>query len=89
MLTVIAHFNLGHADPFPETVKGISGEGSFYVHPVNKQGGFIMNTYDTNDVEMLVEAFKSHLKENDLTALMVHQKGDVQICYSETNGAIY
>lgn len=48
-----------------------------------------MTTYDTNDVEMLVEAFKSHLKENDLTALMVHQKGDVQICYSETNGAIY
>lgn len=48
-----------------------------------------MTTYDTNDVEMLVEAFKSHLKENDLTALMVHQKGDVQKCYSETNGAIY
>jgi hypothetical protein len=87
-LTVIAHFCKGTAEPFPSNITNIAGEGSACPHP-DGGGGFIIVSYDTNDIQFLVSSFKAHLKENELTMLCVHKVGDKEICFSETSNMLF
>lgn len=89
-LTVIAHFNKGMFSPFPATIKNIGGEGEVFKNPRDlENGGVIVTNYDTDNLEMLVTAFKKHLAESELTLLCVHRVNDSTVCYSETTDMIF
>ena len=89
-LTVVAHFCKGKAAPFPSNIENISGEGSVFPYPNDDfGGGFIMTSYDTDDIEFLVSSFEKHLKYNELTFLCIHRVGDIEICYSQTSSMLF
>ena len=52
-------------------------------------GGVIVTSYNTDDVEFLIDSFKKHLKDNELTMLCIHKKGNKEVCYSETSAMIF
>jgi hypothetical protein len=88
-LTVIAHFIDGQSTPFPASIKDIGGEGMVFVNPQFNEGGVIVTSYDTEDIDMLVSSFKEHLKDNGLTLLCIHKINDKTVCYSETTEQLF
>ncbi|GAB0154606.1 hypothetical protein [Marinobacterium sp. BA1] len=89
MITVIAHFNRGDAGPFPDLLKGISGEGSVFTNSQIGEGGVIVVSFDTDNPELVRQAFENHLADNDLSALAMQRVGDNQFCYSKTQSHIF
>lgn len=88
-LTVIAHFNVGQSTPFPSDIKGIAGEGEVFMNPNHDEGGVIVTSYNTDDIERLKSSFEEHLENNDLSALAIHRIGELTFCYSKTQRHIF
>ena len=88
MITVIAHFNIGEAGPFPDLLKGIAGEGSVFTNSIG-EGGVIVVSFDTDNQDIVRQAFENHLAENDLSALVLQRVGDNQCFYSNTQSHIF
>lgn len=89
-ITVVAYFNKGKSTPFPSSIDGIGGEGTVYYPDSNQDvGGIIVTAYDTEDVDMLVKAFKEHLSENDLSLICIHRVGESKVYYSKTSEYIF
>lgn len=89
MITIIAHFSKGIADPFPTLLQGIAGEGCVFTNSQIGEGGVIVVSFDTDDQGLVRRAFEKHLVENDLSALALHRVGDSQFFYSKTQSHIF
>ena len=88
-ISVIAHFNIGTASPFPLDLKGISGEGEVFINPNSPEGGVIVASFNTNDDALVINAYKLHLEKNDLSALALHRHGDTAFFHSETQKYLF
>lgn len=90
MITIIAHFNKGTTTPFPSKLKGISGEGSVFTNEnLYNGGGVIVVSYNTFDAELVFQAFKEHLAENDMSAFAMQKVGDEKFFFSWTQSYIF
>jgi len=88
--TIFAHFNKGTTTPFPKILDGKgSGEGSIFLDSNIGEGGIIVTSYEIDDIELLITAFKDHLIDNDLSALAIHKLGEKTFCFSETQNYIF
>jgi len=89
MITVVAHFTKGEAGPFPEQLNGIAGEGSVHTNDQIGEGGVIVVSFDTDDDNLVREAFESHLARNEMSAFAMQRVGDLEFFYSKTKTHIF
>lgn len=89
MITVVAVFTKGVAGPFPETLNGIAGEGSVHTNDQVGEGGVIVVSFDTDNEDLVREAFENHLRNNELSAFAMQRVGDFEFFYSKTKTHIF
>lgn len=76
MITVVAVFLKGSAEPFPEMLSGIVGEGSIHAGDQAGEGGVIIVSFDTDNEDLVRKSFEAHLHNNELIAFTMQKIDD-------------